>query len=53
MVRTVTPMNGKTTSAIRASRHSRTTMTDSSATTIAIFRMVITRTVDETRGPAG
>ena len=34
---------------MRASRHSRTNMTDSSATTIAIWRTAITSTVDETR----
>ena len=47
--RTVTPTKGKMTSAIRASRHSRTSMTDSSAMTIAICRKAITSTVEDTR----
>ena len=47
--RTATPTNGKTITAIRASRHSRTSMTDSSAITIATCRKAITSTVDDTR----
>jgi len=49
MDRTATPTNGKTTSAMRASRHSRTNMTVTSAITIATCRIAITMTVDDTR----
>ena len=49
MVRTASPMNGKTTSAITARRQSRTTMTPVSTTTITTFRIVITMTVDDRR----
>jgi len=49
MDRTATPTKGNTTSAMRAKRHSRTSMTMTSAITIATCRMAMTMTVDDTR----
>ena len=49
MARTAIPTNGKTTSAMRASRHSRTNMTVTSAMTMATCRTAITMTVEDTR----
>ena len=49
IARTATPMNGNTSRAMTASRHSRTNITVTSAATIATWRTTITSTVDDTR----